>query len=104
MRGGEPVARPKGAPTPCHSCPKFPRGFLDRRPENASQFELSAKNLQALAYYYQARACGGNVPLDDCSREVLGVIDMIVRRHEQSEAIQAGLLPLMQSLLLKKVL
>ncbi len=47
-KGGKPVPRPKGVPTPCFRCPKIAVGVLPC-PENARQ--LSEKNWEAYLYY-----------------------------------------------------
>ncbi len=47
-RGGKPVPRPPGVPTPCFKCPKI-LPDVEPRPENA--IELSRRNHAAYAYY-----------------------------------------------------
>ena len=54
-RTGLPVLRPKGAATPCHKCPKIPKGEAPL-PTNAQ--ELSEKNRRAFGHYLQCRAVG----------------------------------------------
>jgi hypothetical protein len=58
VRGGRPVARPPGCPTPCSYCPKQPADVPDhaRRPETA--VELSDKNARAVAFSRECRAVG----------------------------------------------
>lgn len=57
--------------------------------------ELSLRNHQALAYYYQVRVTGGNVAMDEVTARNCGLIDGLVRHHEQKVAMQEAVLPLM---------
>lgn len=66
-------------------CPKIPDGAA---PVPANAVELSAKNWQCLAWYYEARAAGMTdaEKTDPICRRNMGWIDPIVRMHE----IEAG--------------
>lgn len=85
-RGGKPIPRSPNAILPCHrgQCPKG-------KPENEANVTLSAKNWRAVAYWHQAKACGGQLPLDDLSRENLGLVESVMRANETVEQTKANM-------------
>lgn len=87
-RAGLPILRPPGTATPCHSCPK-------ESPAKAHEHELTAKNRRLVAFYYEARAAGFRVPMDDATREKLSIIDGMVRQAESKQLAQSVALELL---------
>ncbi len=59
---------------------------------------LTEKNWQAVHYWHQAKATGGNLPLDELARENLGLIEGVMRvcsTAEQAQANTAAMAPLL---------
>jgi len=84
-RGGRPIPRPAGTPTPCHQCPKG-------SPEEAKDRELSDKNARAWWYYRQARApLGQQLPADAIVHRNHAIIDQVVRDAEEYRAAMPAL-------------
>lgn len=54
-RAGAPVPRLPGMPTPCHKCPKIPRG---KPPRRESAVQLTDRNRRAYLHYLECRATG----------------------------------------------
>lgn len=69
MRAGLPIHRDPGEPTPCHKCPKIPRGA---KPEPASACEFNDRNRRAYDHWCEGRA----VEFSDDEKR-----DPIVRRN-----------------------
>jgi hypothetical protein len=91
MRGGNPVPRQPGANPPCRTCPKI-------SPENEKNCTLSEKNWKTIQLWYQSKATGGNVPLDDIARENLGLVQYVmdaVSTVENAKATMMAMAPLM---------
>jgi hypothetical protein len=63
-RGGRPVPRPAGAPTPCRTCPKVPPGAP---PVPESAVELGDQLQRAWEFYRECRAVG-DFPADPLVR------------------------------------
>jgi len=82
MRGGRPVPRPAGSQPPCFACPK-------RSPAEAPQYELSQKNRLLVAYFHELRACHGQAPLDELTRQRFGWIAQILAAFEREELAAA---------------
>lgn len=55
LKMGEPVPRPRGVPTPCHTCPKIPAGAAPVR-ENAREF--TPRLAKAYWHYRGCKAIG----------------------------------------------
>lgn len=97
---GDPLERPKGAPTPCLSCPKVPRwakaAGRDWDECRLVADELSDANRAALAAYYRRKATG-RFPADPISDWAAGVIReaedelVIEQAARQSEVLIAAL-------------
>lgn len=82
-RGGKPVRRPIGMPTPCGSCPK-------KSPEESRGLERDLPRIRrALQLYYESKA--GTLPTswrrDSILRQHLGIIERLVSRYQQSELV-----------------
>ena len=94
-RDGQPMKRPVNSRTPCRTCPK-------KSPAEAHQYELSDKNHKAVQLYFSVR--GGVELCDDLKHDAIvarnmGIIDRIIRQHEQQQAAQSVLNPLLSYLL-----
>jgi hypothetical protein len=81
MRNGQLVARPYGAPTPCHACPKQ-NPTLGRRLER----ELGRVS-HAINRYFEVRASFGHClseaeRRDAVTRRNLAIVDLLVRQLE----------------------
>ncbi len=82
-RGGQPLARPAGTPTPCWNCPK-------KSPQEAKLIELSRKNMAAYDYYLMARApLGGRLPADLTTLRNHAIIEQQVRHAEALDRLRA---------------
>lgn len=79
MRCDEPQKRPRGAPTPCHKCPKIPEGVAKVR-ENA--VELSEKNARAYLHFLECRAVG-RFPNDPIVRRNARILRALMDEAEQ---------------------
>mgnify|MGYP001559404677 CR=1 FL=1 len=83
-----PVARPKGVPTPCHRCPKIPKG-KEPKPENA--VELSGKNRRAWLYFAKCQVDKlGLIPQDEITVKNNALIWMLLDSIQRE---QLGLIP-----------
>jgi len=78
LRGGRPVRRPSGSPTPCWSCPK-------KSPAHSRGCERDMQRIsQTLELYYQVRATAGRC-LSECEAadprlaRNLAIVDAVVR-------------------------
>lgn len=78
-RCGEPVSRPKGAPTPCHKCPKIPFGAV---PVRANAVELTEQNYRAYLHYLECRAVG-KFPDDPIVRRNARILRALQDEFEQ---------------------
>ena len=62
LRGGLPVLRPEGAPTPCHKCEKVPLAVrasgADWKACRAAAADPTAANRQTLRFYRECKAVG----------------------------------------------
>jgi hypothetical protein len=81
LRHGRPVARPAGAPTPCHACPKQ-NPALGRRLER----ELGRVS-HTVNRYFEVRASHGHCLSEAERRDALTIrnltiVDLLVRRLE----------------------
>ncbi len=84
-----PFPRPTGSPTPCWKCPKCEDA---KTPEDGMKADLSAKNMQAIRYYYQQKAVGG--PVDAIARRNCGLIEMVIAQHNMNtQRIIAEVMP-----------
>ena len=87
LRLGEPVARPRGAPTPCWSCPK-------KSPEHARPIERAfPKIIRTINLYFQVRGTGGQClsteeRSDRIIRRNLGIVDALVTRAERENSLR----------------
>jgi hypothetical protein len=94
------MERPPGTPTPCHMCPKVPRGAVPRgvqaRPEHA--IELSRRNAQAYWHYLECKATG-RFPDDPIVRRNAALIRLVEEEVERERGDPRGLLPVLVSLL-----
>lgn len=93
-RRGKPLKRI--GPTPCGQCPK-------KSPEQAHEYELSSRNLQAVEFYYLTRAMNGLNLSDELKRDAIvqrniSIIDRIVKPHEAEQAASAGMAPLIAAM------
>jgi hypothetical protein len=89
LRQGRPVARPTGAPTPCHACPK-------RNPTLGRRFERDLVRIShAVNRYFEVRASFGQclTPAergDALTQRNLSIVDQFVRRTEAASSAAAG--------------
>lgn len=90
---GKPRPRIKGTPLPCWKCPKS--GPSNGKP--APEKELSAKNAQALAYYWQIKA-GMSMPADAIVQRNCGLIEMMLAQIRGRRSDVQGLLGALSSL------
>jgi hypothetical protein len=86
-RLGKPVERPPGSKTPCLKCPK-------KSPDQAHEYELSQRNIEALIAYRRIRALHGRCLSDEEAQDgMLGknmaIIDTIIRNHETGDVASA---------------
>jgi hypothetical protein len=85
LRRGQPVARPFGAPTPCHSCPK-------RNPTLGRGLERELRRVShAINRYFAVRASFGHCLSEAERRDAvtirnLAIVDLVVRQLEASPA------------------
>ena len=81
---GEPLPRATGMPTPCQSCPKTAHlPSTQQNPLSGRQSELSAKNQQTLALYWQTKGCAGaGMTIDDITRRNFGILEQERERAE----------------------
>lgn len=89
-RGGQPVPRPKGAPTPCWQCPKIPPGRPDRP---AFAVELSDRNRRCWDHYREHAATGWRAtdaadPLVQHHAEVIAEVVAFVARRRETAALE----------------
>jgi len=89
-RGGHPVRRPAGAPTPCSWCPKQPAAVSGvRTPDTA--VELSPHNWRAYAHYRECKATG-HFPDDPIVRRNAALIAQAERVEERLAQLNAAAL------------
>lgn len=81
-RGGQPIDRPPGTPTPCHSCPKS----IDKKTPNPDA-ELSAKNWRAYQFYLQVKA-GAPMPDDSLSRYLCGLVRWVEDQAQRARDLE----------------
>ena len=89
LRRGQPVARPAGAPTPCHACPKQ-NPTLGRRLER----ELGRVS-HAINRYFEVRASHGHClsaaeRRDALTIRNLTIVDLVVRQREAAPSAAAN--------------
>lgn len=99
-RGGKPVRRESGSPTPCGLCPKIPRG---ERPHPAHAVELSDDNYRAWLHYQRCKAVG-RFPADAMVERNAGIIRTIeeqVARDQQERYTQTVVAAMMTAALTK---
>lgn len=87
LRGGQPIARPRQAPTPCWKCPK-------QSPRVAPSLELSPKNQRAFEFYWRVRASQGSAITPAMRADArlcknLALIDQVVRGSERRWLFEA---------------
>jgi hypothetical protein len=81
LRHGQPVARPAGAPTPCHCCPK-------QNPTLGRRFERDLGRIaQAINRYFEVRATLGHCltaaeRCDAVTIRNITIVDQLVRPME----------------------
>lgn len=94
---GQPIKRHPSNKTPCHLCPKIPKG---KDPIPANAVELSAKNEQAIWYFWQ---CESGHP-DVVSRDEITVRNnaIIKMLMDQQQRAAMGVLQALPSLMLFK--
>jgi hypothetical protein len=91
--------RPPGAPTPCHRCPKIPKG-QPPRPEHAA--ELTDQNWRALKFHQSCKAVG-QWPDDAIVRRNARVIELALDEiRDRWAATGADLLRQLGTLLVMK--
>lgn len=78
-RGGQPVPRTKGTPTPCFRCPKS----LDGRPNPGA--EMHGRNARIYELYLMIRA-GMTMPDDLAVRRSCALIQLVVDRVQMQNA------------------
>ena len=89
-RFGRLQARPKGTLPPCWKCPKSGPKNGKPAPEN----ELSAKNLDALAFYWQIQS-GRKMPEDAIVERNCASIEMVRQTLQAQRGDVTGLLGLL---------
>ncbi len=80
---GNPRLRPLNVSTPCHRCPKIPKGMA---PIPASAVELSEKNWRAFAHYRRCKAVG-RFPVDEIVEYNAAIILGVEESVQRSEVI-----------------
>lgn len=78
-----PRERKPGGKLPCWSCPKC-EGSAVKGPEVGRKSELSARNWQALRFYHQQKAAGGEV--DAVARKNCGLIEWLMNEHRSAQS------------------
>lgn len=100
LRGGLPVLRPDGQPTPCYRCPKIPVGAA---PVPASAAEWGEKNWRAYQFHQRCKAVG-RFPADAIVQRHAGLIESTLEaiRDSRQEAVNESLISLAQLAIVKR--
>lgn len=87
LRGGLPVPRPAGTPTPCHKCPKVPADLrasgADWTACRAAAVDPTPRTRRALAFYRRCRAVG-RFPDDPLVAECAATVADVERAVESA--------------------
>jgi hypothetical protein len=96
-RYGLPVLRPEGAPTPCWSCPKIPKGAP---PKPSSAVELSDKNVRAYLHYKECKAVGRfpDDPIVTRNARIIAGAEESVKESRQMEGQRQALMGILAAL------